>query len=148
MTPEFRHRRRQVWTNRPFQTRVMIALVLLVIVTALAVLAGVYWTLWFTLRTFELQRDPVMVQLFKNVGLFVSLGVLTCAPVVVWGVSRIVLLATHQVAGPLVRILVALQQMRQGDYNVHLRLRRGDLLLQELADQVNQLADALRQRGR
>ena len=55
-------------------------------------------------------------------------------------------LLTHRVAGPLVRIQAALEQMSKGDYQVQLTLRPGDSL-SELADHVNQLAAILRRRS-
>lgn len=141
------NRRRQWMVNRPFQMRFIVGGLLIAIATALLVLAGVYLALWLTLQIFELHREAVTVQLFKNVALFVSLGVVIVAPVAIWGLWKMALISTHQVAGPLVRIMGALKQMRGGDFNVQLRLRKGDVL-DELAEAVNQLAEALRRHGR
>jgi signal transduction histidine kinase len=133
--------------NRPFQMRFIVGVLLIAIAVALVMLAGIYLALWLTLQIFELHREAVTVQLFKNVALFVSLGLMVCAPVLVWGLSRLALVFAHRVAGPLVRIMGALKQMTGGDFNVQVRLRKGDVL-DELAAAVNQLADALRRRPR
>jgi len=52
---------------------------------------------------------------------------------------------THKVAGPLIRIQAALVRMTHGDYDVNLRLRRADALV-ELAEGINRLAESLRTR--
>ena len=86
-------------------------------------------------------RDPLAVAQATAIGLMVTLELLIIAPVVVLVGVRL----THKVAGPLVRINAALQQLTRGDYNVQITLRRGDSLV-ELADTINALAGSLRAR--
>ena len=136
------YRRRKFIVNPPFQYRFVGAMLGFVFVLMLAILAGIYFALWGTLYTFELLHDPVTVSLFTMAGLAVALELLLLAPFVIW----IGILMTHKVAGPLVRIYGALSQMAEGDFDVHLTLRKGDALI-ELADGINRLAAALRRKS-
>lgn len=137
-----KYRRRQYIVNRPLQYRFIGAMLgILVVLTGIA-LGSVYLTLWATLRTFGLERDPVTVALFSTVGWSLALELLLVAPFVIWmGV-----LLTHKVAGPLVRIHAGLARMTKGDFNVQVKLRKRDALV-DLADAVNALAVSLRQRS-
>ena len=139
------NRRRQWMVNRPFQWRFVQAFLLVICAVALLILGGVYLALWITLSTFELQHDPITVQLFKNVALFVSLELLVCSPLLIWMLAWMCIMFTHKVAGPLVRILHVMKQMTQGRFDLQVRLRKGDAL-DELAQAVNQLASFLKSR--
>jgi len=114
---------------------------ILCVLTVIA-LGSVYLTLWAVLQSFNLQHDPVTVALFVTVSWSIALELLIVAPFVVW----MGIILTHKVAGPLVRIHVGLAQMTQGNYNVHISLRKGDSLT-DLADAVNTLAGYLRSRS-
>lgn len=137
-----RHRRRQYVVNRPLQFRFVNAMVLIITLMAIGTVLSVFLALWLTLRTFGLHSDPVILPLFTTVGLTVMVLLVLIMPVVI----VLGILLTHKVAGPLVRIQAALRQMAQGDYNIHLALRKGDDLI-ELADHINRLAQALRKRS-
>ena len=139
------HRRRWV-VNRPFQIRFIRAFLLIILGVSLLILGGVYVALWWTLSTFELEHDPITVQLFKNIGLFVSLELLVAAPLLIWMLTWMGIFFTHKIVGPLVRIMASLQQMARGDFDVHLRLRKADALV-ELAEAINLLAAFLRGRA-
>lgn len=135
------YKRRQWIVNPPFQYRFIgVLLVMLLILTGGALLS-VYLALWITLQTFGLGRESLAVSQLAMVGLLVTAELLLFAPIVVWFGIR----WTHRVAGPLVRIHAALQQLASGDFNTHLTLRKGDSLV-ELADAINRLANSLRSR--
>ena len=135
------YRRRQWLVNPALQYRFIgIMLMTLLLMTAGA-LGSVYAAIWSTLRTFELTTNPIAVAQLTTVGLVVTCELLLIAPLVVWIGIR----WTHKVAGPLVRINAALQQMAQGSFDVHLKLRKGDSLV-ELAEAINVLAASLRAR--
>ena len=104
-------------------------------------LGSVYFALWFTMNTYGLADDPAVLAQLTTVGLVVTFELLIFAPLVVWLGLRM----THRVAGPLVRITAALQQMAAGNYQQHLTLRKGDSL-QEVAELINPLATTLRSR--
>ena len=136
------YQRRRLVVNPPFQYRFVGVMLLLLLALTLGALGSVYLALWLTLRTFEVASEPLAVAQLTSVGLLVTLELLLVAPIVIWVGVRL----THKVAGPLVRINAALQRMAQGDYSVHLTLRKGDSLV-ELADAVNALATFLRSRS-
>ena len=133
------YRRRQWIVNPTFQYRFIGILLLLLLSLTAGALVSVYVALWVTLRTFDLVNQPLAVAQLSTVGLLVTVELLIFAPVLVWIGVRL----THKVAGPLVRINAAVQQMAQGDFNIHLTLRKGDSLV-ELAEAINTLAASLR----
>lgn len=135
------YRRRQLIVNRALQYRFIGAMLLILLALSGIGLATVYVTLWTTLKTFGLEHDAVTLSLFTTVGWSLTLELLIVAPFVIWmGV-----LLTHKVAGPLVRIQAALTRMTNGNYDVHLQLRKLDAL-KELAEGINRLAASLRAR--
>lgn len=142
MTPR-PYRRRQLIVNRPLQFRFVGAVLLFFIILTVVSIVGIYLALWGTLYAFQLLEDPLTVALFTTVGWVVMLELLLLAPLVIW----MGILITHKVAGPLVRIHAILTQMAAGKFDVHVTLRKGDALI-ELAEDINRLADFLRQRSR
>ena len=140
-SPARPYRRRQLIVNRPLQYRFIGAMLLILLALSGIALATVSLTLWVTLQTFGLAHDPVAVALLTTVGWSLTLELLIVAPFVIWmGV-----MLTHKVAGPLVRIQAALVRMTNGNYDVNLRLRKADALV-ELAEGLNRLAASLRSR--
>ena len=135
------YRRRQYLVNRPMQYRFVGTLLLFFLVLAAVVILGVYVALWGTLYSFDLHQDPLTVSLFRTVGWMVAVELLLLAPFV----FLLGVFISHKVAGPLVRIHAVLAQMTEGRYDIHVKLRKGDALI-ELADDINRLAAALRQR--
>ena len=136
------YQRRHWVVNPSFQYRFIGIMLLVLLLMTVGALASVYFALWTTLRTFELAREPLAVAQLTTVGLMVTLELLLLAPVVVWIGVRL----THKVAGPLVRITAALQQMARGDFHISLKLRKGDSLV-ELAEAINSLSETLRSRA-
>jgi len=128
--------------DRSLQYRFVRVMLIMLLFMGGTALGSVYFALWSTLRTFELSGDPLTVALFTTVWVTVTLAMLFIAPFVV----VMAVLITHRIAGPLVRIKAALEQMAHGDYNVRLTLRRGDSLM-DLAKLINRLADVLRNKS-
>ena len=140
------NRRRRLIINAPLQLRLAGILVLSVCTLAGVILGAIYVSLGVILYTFELQRDQIMVLLFRNVGLLVTIAVLCCALVSIWVLFWVAIVYTHRIAGPLVRVMAAVEQMAHGNFDVHLSLRKGDGL-QDLAEDINRLAAYLRSRS-
>lgn len=136
------YQRRHWLVNPSLQYRFIGVMLLMFLLLSIGALLSIYLALWMTLQTYGLSRDPLAIAQFTTVGLVVTLELLLIAPFVIWVGIRL----THKVAGPLVRISAALQQMAEGDLNVHLRLRHGDSLV-ELAEAINILAASLRSRS-
>ena len=141
-TTQRTYRRRHWLVNPSLQYRFIGVMLLVLLILTVGALGSVYLALWTTLRTFDLVREPLAVSQLTTVGLMVTFELLILAPVVVWIGIRL----THRVAGPLVRITAALQQLSSGDFNVYLKLRKGDSLV-ELAEAINHLAASLRGDG-
>jgi len=135
------HQRRRLIVNPAFQYRFVGVMLLTLLLLTAGALASVYLSLWMTLQTFNVAKEPLAVAQLTTVGLFATVQLLVLAPLVIWIGVRL----THKVAGPLVRINAALQQMAQGDFNVHIKLRDGDSLI-EVADAINRLASTLQSR--
>ena len=141
-----RGRQRNQWrilVNRTLQLPVIGVLLLLLCIMSLGALASVYLTLWSVMRAFEITSSLANAALLTTVGLSVTLQLVFLVPFVI----LVGLLLTHKVAGPLVRIKGAIDQMVRGEFNVHLKLRKDDFL-GELADSVDRLAATLRSRAR
>ncbi len=136
------YKRRRLIVNPVFQYRFVGVMLLVLLLLTAGALASVYLALWVTLRTFDVAQEPLAVAQLSTVGLLVTVQLLVLAPAVIWIGIRL----THKVVGPLARINAALQQMARGDFNVRLKLRKGDSLI-EVADAINALAEALRSRG-
>mgnify|MGYP001570032779 CR=1 FL=1 len=139
MTERPRYRRRKFLVNPALQFHFIWPMVFTLVLMGCLAVASVALALWVTLKTFELESDPVMVPLFTTVGLTVFVELLLVIPLVVVGGIWL----THKVAGPLVRIMATLEQMTRGDFNINLRLRKGDHLT-ELAEAISRLAASLR----
>ena len=137
--PSNRHQRRQWLVNPPLQYQFIGILLLVLLVLTVGALASVYFALWLTLKTFGMSDNTLAIAQMTTVGLLVTLELFVLAPFVIWLGLRM----THRIAGPLVRILAALQQMSLGNFNQHITLRKNDSLI-ELADAVNRLGEALR----
>ena len=140
---EHRPYRRQHWlVNRSLQFRFVRAMLLVLLLMAVAAVLGVYLALWFTLYSFELLQDAYLVALFRTVSWTVVLELIVLVPLVsVFGIRL-----SHKVAGPLVRIRAALADMAQGRFDIRITLRKGDALT-ELAEDINRLAESLRNRS-
>lgn len=139
--PQPAYKRRQLIVNRPLQFKFVGIMIGVLAFLILLAFGTVCLTMWMTLQTFALQHDPISVALFSTVGLSLAMELVLVLPFVIW----LGLLVTHKVAGPLLRVHVALAKMTQGDFNINIKLRKGDALV-ELADAVNALALSIRNR--
>jgi hypothetical protein len=140
---EQRPYRRQHWlVNRSFQFRFVRAMLLVLLVMAVVAILGMYGALQLTIAAYDLRREAFIVALFNTVAWTVVVEFILLVPIVGW----IGLLLTHKVAGPLVRIRAVLAEMTKGNFDIHLRLRKGDALT-DLAEDINRLAAFLRSRS-
>lgn len=137
------YRRRKVLVNRPLQMPFVKAILLVLFTMALASVVAVQLAIRMTLAAYELTNDPLAVGLFSTAFWIIMLEFLVLTLVVGWGG----ILLTHKVAGPLVRIRAALAQLTEGRFDIRVTLRKGDAL-NELADDINRLAESLRARIR
>ena len=143
MTPQPRIRiRRRHWLVEPtYQLKVTGAFLAFVLLFEAISLGLMYYALWDTWRALELWHERVFVALFNAVAWMVLVELIVALPILV----VIGILVTHRFVGPLHRIKAALDQIGQGNFVVHLKLRKGDVLT-ELAESVNRLAGSLQRR--
>jgi methyl-accepting chemotaxis protein len=139
------NRRRQWLIVPPIQLRFVRAILLMTVGIAILVLASVYLALWVTLTTFELQHDRLTLTLFRNVALSVTVELLVMAPVLLWLFTLIGIRIAHRFAGPLIKIMVAVDQLARGNFDVRLEVRKDDALA-DLSEDINRLAESLRKR--
>ena len=129
------YRRRRLVVDRSLQFPFVNTMVTVLVAMAVASLAAVAFAVRITLSSYELSNNALIVALFDTVFWIVMLELVVVIPLVVWfGIWL-----THKVAGPLVRIHAVLAQMSRGDYDVRVKLRKGDMLT-SLADAINRLA--------
>ena len=136
------YHRRQLLVNRALQFPFVKAMIIALFVMAAASLGAVFLAVRITLSTYELSNDALVAALFNTVFWLVMVELVVVIPFVAW----LGIWLTHKVAGPLVRIHAAIAQMAKGDYDVHVRLRKGDMLV-DLADAINHLASEIRRRS-
>jgi len=133
--------RRQRWLVEPeYQwkvTRMLVAALLLVIIATLLL---IYYALWSTLGDLDLGPSAVFVAVFRAVAWMVVSELVLIVPIVV----VMSLAMTHKVVGPLGRMNAALDQIGQGQLDIRLKLRDGDVLV-DLAESINRLAVTLKQ---
>lgn len=79
--------------------------------------------------------------IFRSVYAAVILNLILIVPMIFWFSLRF----SHRIAGPLPKIYRAIRQLGEGDFEVHVLLRKKDEL-QELAQVINQTAQKLKAR--
>ena len=136
-----RHQRQRLFVNRNLQSPFVGLMLFVLLIMVVGASAAVYFTLWATLKSFRPLSDPSSIAILTTVGLLLVLEVLIVAPLIFMAG----LYLTNRVAGPLVRIKAALEEMSRGNFDVRLKLRKGDLM-DDVAERINSLADSLRQR--
>ncbi|MDP3703461.1 MAG: HAMP domain-containing protein [Candidatus Omnitrophota bacterium] len=135
--------RRAHWLVNPaLQFRFIRALLLTLLAMTVTVVLGIGLALWYTLYSYELLKEAYIVALFNTVSWTVVMELIVLVPVIGW----VGILLTHRVVGPLVRIRASLSEMAKGNFDVHITLRKGDALT-ELAEDINRLAESLRNRS-
>ena len=135
--------RRQRWVVEPeYQWKMTRMLVIALLLVVVATLLMMFYALTSTIGDVELWPGAVFMAVFKAVAWMIIVEMVVLIPIVI----AIGLIVTHRVVGPLSRMKTALDRIGQGQYDVHLKLRGGDVLI-ELAASIEQLAKTLRDRS-
>ena len=143
MSRQTRTFRRRRWIVQPrYQWNVAAGFAFFIVLFAVVTLGLMYYALWSTLRIFQLTQDVIFVAVFQTAAWMVTIEVLVVIPFVVF----LGILLTHRMVGPLSRVQKALEEITHGNFDVHVQLREGDVLL-DLGNTINRMAAALR-RGR
>ncbi len=142
MTPGSAARyRRTRWLVEPkYQWRVTRLLVITLLLVAVVTLLLIYYALWSTLGELEVWPSAVFMATFRAVAWMVLVELILATPLAI--AAGIYL--THKVVGPMARIKTALEHLGQGNWDIRLKLREGDVLI-DLADSINRLAASLKQ---
>jgi hypothetical protein len=131
------NRRRTVLVNPEMQRRMVLGVSAVPVLILLAAATG---TLWYGLSLMsDLETAGVPVE---SVGIAIATMLIgLCAA----GVAIVVrsLHGSHQVAGPLYRLVTSIRRIRDGELDFRVKLRDGDAFV-ELADELNLLLDWLR----
>ena len=135
------YQRRQFLVNRPLQMRFVRAMLAIVVATCASSMLATYAAVRFTLAAYDLTQKEFFLALLGTTAWIFLLELLAITAIVTWVGIRL----SHKVAGPLVRIHATLVNMANGQFDVNIRLRKGDEL-NEIADDINRLAAYLRGR--
>ena len=135
------HRRRRWLVSPAYQWRVTGAFLGLFTLFAAVLVVLVRIALYTAMQEVGVSDDAVFRAVSALIMWTVVAELLLLLPVLV--IVSIVL--THQVVGPISRILGALERFAHGDYDAHLSVRKRDVLV-ELAEGINRLGASLRKR--
>lgn len=127
--------RRQYWINPPFQTRIVRAILLFVLVI-------VGETGLFAALVAYVLLNPAAVQgsmlTYMSIALFAA--AISVSAIFVWLGVRI----SHRICGPIYRVIKDLEAVRRGEKKGPIRLRKGDEF-QELAAALNETFDVFKE---
>jgi methyl-accepting chemotaxis protein len=139
--PTSPHQRRQYLVDRTYQLRVarQLLTVLFLIVVGSSLVTSVL--MGMSLNQPELGSNAPLIAAAIAVFVMLSIQVLV-GSAIVWVVS---IRQSHRVVGPMARIKRTLEAIGNGDFSQRLTLRKGDVL-QDLAEDINQMAQRLEQR--
>lgn len=144
MTEKRSYKRTRYIVEKNIQFRFVSLLVLnLVIFFFIAVLI-IYFSGWRQLieKMANVYPQGRLTDILNAIYLRFCVGFLFLLPVA--AISAI--LVSHKIAGPLVRIKWALRQLIDGNYDIFIKLRKGDRL-KDVADDINKLAGSLKRRN-
>ena len=135
--------RKQFIVQRGLQFRFARFVILLAFISALLAGGAIFLTTFMLMggKLANVYPQARLVVIFQSVYLGAFISFLAALPFVFWGS----ILFSHRIAGPLPKIYQALKDIGDGNFDVKLNLRKNDEL-QELADEVNQIALKFRQR--
>ncbi len=138
---ETKYQRKEYLVDRPYQIRFVTRL--FVILCAIAILSSLLATalLWKNMYRPELEQQTHIVSALIGVAVILLIELLVSIPIVYFlGIRQ-----SHQVVGPLKRMIRALEAIGNGDFSPRLILRQGDVL-EDLATAINHMAENLQKR--
>ena len=136
-------KRRQYLVKKGLQFRYIgVILITVFFISAICILTT-YYNLLLLLgeKLADVYPQGRLVVTLRNVNMMVLYRIVFLLPFV--GVAGLFL--SHKIAGPLVRIERALKNIGDGNFDVFVKLRRGDELT-DLASAVNEMAEKLKKR--
>ena len=143
MTEQKKYKRSQYIVEKDIQYRYVELILMYILTFFLVTVAIIYFSGWRQIvqKLSNVYPQAMLVGILNTVYLRLWIGFIILLPIAF--VSAV--LASHKIAGPLVRIKRSLNQLIEGNYNITVKLRKGDHL-QDVADQLNKLAETLRKK--
>jgi len=138
---EVKYQRKQYLVDRSYQLRFVTRL--FVVICVIAVLSSLIASaiLWKNMYRPEFEQQTQIVSGMIGVAVILLIELLISIPIVFFlGIRQ-----SHQVVGPMKRIIRALEAIGSGDFSPRLILRQGDVL-EDLAKTINQMAENLQKR--
>lgn len=138
-------KRRHVFIKKAFQTRFIIGVLGLILLSSLSSALFIYWVTGGDLQAQSQSAHANIVNAWERLGLSIVMGNLVAVAIAgVTGVTS-VLYASHKIAGPLYRFEKLCEEVSNGNLNPVTQLREDDQL-QELAQSFAKMVDKLSQR--
>jgi len=143
MSDKKKYKRSHYIVEKNMQYRYVELILMHMLIFFLVTVVIIYFSGWRQLvqKLSNVYPQAMLVNILNAVYIKLWMGFIILLPVAC--ISAI--LASHKIAGPLVRIRRALNQLAGNDYNLFVKLRKGDDL-QDVADQINKLAESLRKK--
>jgi len=136
-----KYKRSQYIVEKSIQFRYVELILVNLLIFFFITVAVIYFSGWRELiqKLSNVYPQAMMVGILNKIYLRLWIGFLLLLPVAF--ISAI--LASHKIAGPLVRIKRSINQMIAGDYNLIVKLRKGDHL-QDVAELLNKLLASIK----
>jgi len=143
MGEEKKYKRSHYIVEKRMQYRYVELMLVHILIFFLITVTIIYFSGWRQMvqKLSNVYPQAMLVNILNAIYIKLWIGFIILLPVAF--ISAI--LASHKIAGPLVRIRRALDQLIGNDYNLFVKLRKGDDL-QDIADQINKLAESLRKK--
>ena len=143
MTEQKKYKRSQYIVEKDIQYRYVELILMYILMFFLVTVVIIYFSGWRQIvqKLSNVYPQAMLAGILNIVYLRLWIGFIILLPIAF--VSAV--LASHKIAGPLVRIKRSLNQLIEGNYNITVKLRKGDHL-QDVADQLNKLAETLRKK--
>jgi len=143
MNEQKNYKRSHYIVEKNLQLRYVELILLYILAFFLITVIVVYFSGWNQLieKLSNVYPQAVLAGILSKIYLRLSIGFVILLPIAI--ISAI--LASHKIAGPLVRIKRSLNQLIGGNYNLFVKLRKGDHL-QDVADLLNKLSESLKKR--
>jgi methyl-accepting chemotaxis protein len=137
-------RRSKYVVQREMQLRFARFVILFAVAASLITGLTIFYTTFFMLgeRLADVYPQGRLVTIFRNAHIAMVVNLILILPPIFW----ISLRYSHRIAGPLPKIYSALKEIRDGNFDVNLTLRKNDEL-NELAILINELAKSLKEKG-
>lgn len=136
-----KYKRTHFLVNKTFQFRMIGMLLLLVLgATIITTMVNHFFFLSSIVRfSEEYGRPPTGSELL----LASTRPLLIIIPVAFVLLAILCVFVSHRIAGPLQRLKAYMQMVQNGDYDVHLRFRKGDAI-HDVADSFNRMVEGIK----